>query len=121
MFGNDGNLHHFHYNMIGRMRCQWCHIAIPHGWKNKNFLVNLNDVGPEGGKPVGTQVYDDGKGGNVGNNAVGYTNPPYYNNAVLKILNMAKSGDWMQSDCGSIGGQSGRAWMLSGDGCKNMP
>ena len=115
------NLHHFHANLIGHMRCQWCHIAIPHGWKNKNFLVNLNDVGPEGGHPVGTQVYDDGKGGNINNNAVGYTNPPYYNNAVLKIINIAKSGDWQENDCGSVGGATGRNWMLSADGCVNMP
>ena len=25
----------------------WCHVAVPHGWKNKSLLVNLNDVGPE--------------------------------------------------------------------------
>ncbi len=28
-------------------RCGWCHVAVPHGWKNKALLINLNDVGPE--------------------------------------------------------------------------
>ncbi len=28
-------------------RCGWCHAAVPHGWKNKSLLINLNDVGPE--------------------------------------------------------------------------
>jgi len=41
------NLHAVHQQVIGRVRCTWCHIAIPHGWKNKALLVNLNDVGPE--------------------------------------------------------------------------
>ena len=27
---------------------------MPHGWKNRSFLVNLNDVGPEGGLAAGT-------------------------------------------------------------------
>jgi hypothetical protein len=27
-----------------------CHIAVPHGWKNKAFLVNKACVGPEGGE-----------------------------------------------------------------------
>jgi len=33
-----------------------CHIEVPHGWKNKAFLVNLNDVGPEVGLPTGTVI-----------------------------------------------------------------
>ena len=43
--GKD-NLHAFHAGK-GNMRCSWCHVAVPHGWKNKALLVNLNDVGPE--------------------------------------------------------------------------
>ena len=31
------------------LKCNWCHVAVPHGWKNKALLVNLNDVGPEAG------------------------------------------------------------------------
>ena len=44
---NKGNLHNYHVDRIGRIECTWCHIAVPHGWKNKALLVNLNDVGPE--------------------------------------------------------------------------
>ena len=47
--GGQGNLHAFHVDKIERLRCTWCHVAVPHGWKNKALLVNLNDVGPEVG------------------------------------------------------------------------
>ena len=36
-------------NMSGS-RCTRCHIAVPHGWKNKAFLVNKRCVGTEGGQ-----------------------------------------------------------------------
>ncbi len=36
-------------NMAGAS-CMRCHIAVPHGWKNKAFLVNKACVGPEGGE-----------------------------------------------------------------------
>ena len=48
--GDRGNLHAFHTDKIERIRCNWCHVAVPHGWKNKALLVNLNDVGPEAGR-----------------------------------------------------------------------
>ena len=114
----DGNLHIFHADKIGRLNCSWCHAAVPHGWKNKGLLVNLNDVGPEGGLAPGTQVRN--------NTSAGYTNGPYYLNAMLKIVNFATSGNWDETDCGSAGapgnGENGRDWMRdSSENCENPP
>ena len=115
---DDSNLHSLHADKIGSMRCTWCHVAVPHGWKNKGLLVNLNDVGPEVGLPPGTQVRN--------NTTAGYTDGPYYLNALLKIRNFATSGNWDATDCGSSGapgnGQSGRDWMRdSSENCENPP
>lgn len=114
----DSNLHSYHVGRIGRLQCSWCHVSVPHGWKNKAFLVNLNDVGPEAGLAAGTQVRN--------NTAAGYINGPYYNNALLKIRNFATSGNWEDTNCGSAGspgnGQSGRDWMRdSNENCENPP
>jgi hypothetical protein len=90
------NLHGLHGNRIkingnpGPIKCNWCHVAVVHGWKNKAFLVNLLDLGPEAGF-AGT--------GNVAP-AGTYTKGPYYNNTVLRINNFARSGNWQDSDCG---------------------
>ncbi len=84
----------------GALRCTMCHVALPHGWKNKAFLVDLNDVGPEGGQAEGT---------NVGGNS--FTNGPYYRKAYLRIQNWRKSGQWRESDCGKSGSNNGRDWM----------
>ena len=113
-----GDLHSFHADKIGRMRCNWCHVAVPHGWKNKALLVNLNDVGPEGGFAAGTQVRN--------NTTAAYNREPYYMNSVLKIRNFARSGLWREADCGSAGapgnGQSGKNWMRdSNENCANPP
>jgi hypothetical protein len=112
-----GNLHAFHADVIGRLRCSWCHVAVPHGWKNKAFLVNLNDVGPEAGLPAGTQVRN--------NTATPYNNPPYYMNAVLKVINFKTSGNWVDTDCGSAGPpgnlEIGKSWMGSTEGCTSLP
>jgi hypothetical protein len=113
-----GNLHAFHTDKIGRIRCSWCHVAVPHGWKNKALLVNLNDVGAEAGLAPGTQVRN--------NTTAGYTNAPYYLNSVLKVRTFAASGNWVDTNCGSAGapgnGQSGRSWMRdSNEACANMP
>ncbi len=118
-FSSGGtNYHTLHVDRIGKIRCNWCHIAVPHGWKNKAFLVNLNDVGPEVGLPPGTQVRN--------NTTAPYNNGPYYMNAVLKIRTFRASGTWSQSSCGSAGapgnGQSGQNWMADGsESCKNAP
>ena len=113
-----GDLHAYHASKIGRIRCTWCHVAVPHGWKNKAFLVNLNDAGPEAGLATGTQVRN--------NTTAAYNNGPYYLNAVLKVRRFAQSGLWREADCGSAGapgnGQSGRSWMRdSSENCANAP
>ncbi len=128
----DNNLHVFHANIVGAMRCTWCHVAVPHGWKNKVLLANLNDVGPEAlcrleeladgvncivGQPIpaGTQVRaSDLPNPSLANPTVsggpadywrarGYTNPPYYLNTRLKVNTFANSGTWEQTNCGNAG------------------
>ena len=116
--GPDGNLHALHTDRIGRLRCTWCHVAVPHGWKNKALLVNLNDVGPEVGLAAGTQVRNRVTGT--------YTLGPYYLNAILKVRTFARSGNWQDTNCGSAGapgnGLTGKDWM-GGDteSCSNLP
>jgi len=114
----DQNIHSGHLQTVQNYRCTYCHVAVPHGWKNKALLVNLNDVGPEAGLAAGTQV----------RNLVPdrYYQTPYYNGAVLKITTFAASGQWQPSNCGSVGapgnGLSGVAWMTSvSEGCQNLP
>lgn len=85
-----GNLHNYHIDRMGKeLRCTWCHVALPHGWKNKALLVNLRDLGPEVGKTAGTAAP-----------AGTYTNGPYYYKAVLRVTSFAKSGSWADSNCG---------------------
>jgi len=111
----DSNLHAFHAKRIGKnLRCSWCHVAVPHGWKNKALLVNLNDVGPEAGMAPGTEVPING------NNSV-FNQEPYYLNAKLKIRNFRTSGNWRDTDCGSASGTPdvGADWM--DDVCSNPP
>jgi hypothetical protein len=103
------NLHHEHAKRVGggtNLKCNWCHVAVPHGWKNKAFLVNLNDVGPEAGLPAGTEVPING------NNAT-YNVGPYYMNAKLKVVTWRASGTWRPQDCGSASGSpsTGQDWM----------
>ncbi|NMM07655.1 MAG: hypothetical protein HHJ18_15715 [Polaromonas sp.] len=85
-----GNLHNYHVDRMGKeLRCTWCHVAVPHGWKNKGLLVNLNDLGPEVGKTAGTAAPTGA-----------YTNGPYYYKAVLRVTTFASSGAWAAGDCG---------------------
>lgn len=127
----DGNLHSFHITKgTSPLECTWCHVAVPHGWKNKSLLVNLNDVGQEAGFASGSsnQVA-------IGGNANFYTQPPYYLQAKLKIRNFKRPGQWDEGDCGSstlgvpivansqgstanLTG-SGKTWMT--DACSNPP
>jgi hypothetical protein len=117
---SKGNLHRYHDSKISNaMRCTWCHVAVPHGWKNKALLVNLNDVGPEAGKAVGSAIADSAIIG------TGYTNGPYYVKAMLKVKTFRASGAWAITDCG---GSDSDKWMRSnpdasrGEGiCKNPP
>jgi len=115
---SQGNLHAFHTDKIQRLRCTWCHVAVPHGWKNKALLVNLNDVGPEVGLAAGTQVRN--------NTTAAYNRAPYYLNAANKIRTFAASGNWQDTNCGSSGGpgngRSGKDWMAgTSESCDNLP
>ena len=91
-FNTDkGDGHQLHSNRIDtNMKCNFCHVAVPHGWKNRGLLVNLNDVGPEVGLSAGTSV--------TFTNNVGYTNGPYYRNAFARITSFP-SGQWTESNC----------------------
>lgn len=136
---NKGNLHTKHGSRLKRMKCMWCHISTPHGWKNRNFLVNLNDIGPE----VCTPTCPPGYEGVVNRgfehqlqNAGGITQPlflgPYYYNAINKLINFATSGQWDPKNCGSKnanlamvgqatdwGEGTGQQWMTGT--CNNLP
>jgi hypothetical protein len=112
---DDSNLHAMHAKRIGtNLNCSWCHVAVPHGWKNKALLVNLNDVGPEAGLSPGTEVP-------IGSSNQTYNQEPYYWNAKLKIRTFQTSGSWTSQDCGSASGtpSTGRDWMK--DVCENPP
>jgi hypothetical protein len=118
MGGAMNNLHIFHANAVNNFRCNLCHVAVPHGWKNKVFLVNLNDVGPEGGLAAGTQRRNGTQ--------AGYINPPYYNRAALKVRQFGLSGQWDPDFCGSAGAPGNSAfgvqWMAgSTEQCVDMP
>ena len=146
-FNTDkGDGHAIHSKQNGKIdtqtKCRYCHVAVPHGWNNKALLVNLNDVGPEavciaadvsdgiactlGNKhAAGTEVR---RGGGTdpasGLKDRGYTNPPYYLGAFLKIRRFRSSDAWQQADCGSAGAggnnDSGQSWMKdSNESCQN--
>lgn len=91
-FSTDkGDGHAVHTNRIDtNMKCNYCHVAVPHGWKNRGLLVNLLDVGPEAGLAAGTSVSYT--------NNVGYTNGPYYRNAFLRVISFP-SGQWTEANC----------------------
>lgn len=94
-----GNLHNYHQNRIGgALRCTWCHVAVPHGWKNRSLLVNLNDVGEEAGQGAGSS-----KEVAINGSAGVYSQQPYYFKAKLKIASFATSGSWADTNCGSAG------------------
>ncbi|MDH3695428.1 MAG: hypothetical protein OER96_12755, partial [Gammaproteobacteria bacterium] len=112
----SNNLHAFHADRIEKLHCGWCHTAVPHGFKNKALLVNLNDVGEEAGQAPGTEVV-------ITSSADVYNQGPYYQNAKLKIINFAQSGNWEETNCGSANGDPendvGREWMRNV--CENPP
>ncbi len=112
----------------GTYRCTMCHTGTAHGWKNKAFLVNLNDLGLElnrvsggigggalGGEialgpvtlanganvPLGTQVPPS-----MAPVPTGYSNGPYYRGALLRInanSGFSASGNWKKTDCTTSG------------------
>jgi Doubled CXXCH motif (Paired_CXXCH_1) len=123
-FNSDkGNLHAFHTDKVESIRCNWCHVAVPHGWKNKALLVNLNDVGPEAGR-AGNEEW------RMNASSQAFNQEPYYLNAKLKVRTFATSGNWNESNCGSNASatafgtngnntNSGKDWMK--DVCSNPP
>ena len=115
---------------VDTYRCTMCHTGTAHGWKNKGFLVNLNDVGPEvdkstngsvggalGGEiapgsvvltsgqsvPLGTQVPAGMAPVLASPSVSGYTNGPYYQGALLYINTFKASGAWTKGDCSNSG------------------
>jgi len=101
--GKDrGNLHAYHNTKVPGLECTWCHVAVPHGWKNRSFLVNLNDVGEEAGYAAGSSFEVSTNSGNAN-----YSNEPYYLEAKLKIRNFAAPGLWIETSCGSAGKAAG--------------
>jgi len=99
--GDSGSATHQYHNSqtSGTFQCNWCHVAVPHGWKNRSLLVNLLDVGPEAGENAGTVK-----------RVLGYSRGPYYKNAYLRISSFpSPGGSWNMSNC------DGRDWMT--DGC----
>ncbi|MCM2289523.1 MAG: hypothetical protein NDI67_10885 [Sulfuritalea sp.] len=95
--GSKGNLHQYHIDRgASPLQCTWCHIAVPHGWKNKALLVNLNDVGEEAGFAAGSS-FEVAIGGNSNN----YTKAPYYLEAKNKIRTFARAGNWEDTACGT--------------------
>jgi len=94
----------------GTYRCTMCHTGTAHGWKNKAFLVNLYDLGPEitanGGEiapgPVILSAGQTVPKGTVAPAPVipsGYSNGPYYRAALLGVVNFKQSGNWLKVDC----------------------
>lgn len=96
--GDKGdNLHAYHLSRMSGIRCNNCHIAVPHGWKHKALLADTRTVGNEVGLTTETNVSFT--------NAQGYTKGPYYMNAMLKVTTWKRSGDWDRGDCnGGVGG-----------------
>ena len=89
-----------------RRPCMYCHIAVPHGWKNKAFLVNLECVGSEvDGYPAGCT--DTGSSGT-------FNLEPYYYNAFLRIRIWQNSRRWTENSCGNPNMNDdwyGKTWM----------
>ena len=108
----------------GTYRCTMCHSGTAHGWKNKDFLVNLQDVGPElnlitggigpagalGGEvapgPVTLTTGQNVPKGTYVPNAMaplttGYSNGPYYRGALngIAATGFPASGNWVKADC----------------------
>ena len=105
-FSNNDAAHSKSDHSGSNSRCMFCHIAVPHGWKNKAFRANLNCLGPEVGKAAGCT------------NAFGQSNlevtkqlwaAPYYNGAMLRVASWKSSNAWTQESCGS--GINGSGWM----------
>ena len=103
----DNNLHKYHKSRMGGIRCNNCHVAVPHGWKHKPLLADTRTVGNEVGLTAETNIGGGfwTKGSTYAGK--GYTKGPYYMNAMLKVTNWKRSGNWTSSDCNNgVGGMT---------------
>ncbi len=83
--GYANNLHIFHAKQAGGQNiCSNCHVKVPHGWKNKALLANINDADSNDTRYYGLVTDVDG--------------------AKSKIDVMSASGDWSKVNCGTAGG-----------------
>ncbi|NMG31971.1 cytochrome c3 family protein [Aromatoleum evansii] len=106
-----------HANEHGGAPCMRCHVAVPHGWKNKALLVNLNCRGPEGGAAAGSCDPTSGYANYPSRNGR-YTNGPYYVESFLRVRTWVPSGNWSESRCGRSGSDgTGEKWMNDGGYC----
>ncbi|MCW8918340.1 MAG: cytochrome c3 family protein [Gammaproteobacteria bacterium] len=97
------NMHIGHAARIGApLECTWCHVAVPHGWKNKQLLID---------------TFTDANPANCAAGTVPCTDPPYILEGYLGGSGAAviwqPSGNWTSGDCG------GRNWMNNVAGCAN--
>ncbi|MGC2048389.1 MAG: cytochrome c3 family protein [Gallionella sp.] len=92
----------------GTYRCTMCHTGTSHGWKNKAFLVNLYDLGPEitaiGGETASGSPLSPGQPVPKGTQVTatipdGYSNGPYYRGALLGVVTFRQGGNWSKNDC----------------------
>lgn len=130
--GDNLHLYHIDKSPGEKLRCNWCHVAVPHGWKNKALLVNLNDIGEEidldglmakyPGRLINhsTPAKRSYEWSLRGTPAELYA-PPYYNGSMNKFYNFARSGNWDESDCGSRSGEGGRGEEWMEFACERMP
>lgn len=119
------NLHLGHVCMLKRpLRCMWCHAAVPHGYKNKQLLIDINDPDPAYGcidtNPLNVNAPYDATLDNFGLDfSTGTADPcikePYVYFGVLGTSangwsatagtvkpTWAVSGEWEPTDCGGV-------------------
>lgn len=89
-FNSGAAAHSLGYKRVAY--CTTCHISVPHGWKNKAFLVNLLCLGDEvPGYAPGCTSYTWAESS--------VTLPPYYNQARLRVGSWARSTTWEIQNC----------------------
>jgi hypothetical protein len=100
-----GNLHAYHKSKMSGIRCNNCHVAVPHGWKHKALLADTQTVGNEVGLTTETAIGGTSWAKDSTYAGKGYTKGPYYMNAMLKVNTWKRSNNWASTDCnGGVGG-----------------
>lgn len=96
-------------------KCNWCHVAVPHGFKNKALLVNIIDVGPEVGEAECTNYFSGPYGTYICPTCPeqSVNKDPYYLDAMAPVGAFATSGSWGPGNC------QGTGWMIGT--CSNPP